>query len=207
MKKITNIYCVGKNYSEHVKEFDSVAPKSPMFFMKPTHAALFLQENNQVTLPMDQGSVHYEGEIVVYVKQAYQENMPLEDVVAEVGMGLDFTLRDVQWEAKKSGNPWLSSKGFKHSAPLTETVPFESEDWFNHLNFSLEKNSQTVQKGTPQQMIFPLRELLRSCEEQFGLAEGDIIFTGTPAGVGPVKPGDKLTLNLEGILSQEVVID
>lgn len=206
MRKITNVFCVGKNYAEHIKEFDSVAPKSPMFFMKPTHALQYLEEEKEVPVPKDEGSVHYEAELVVYLKQPYQEELPLEDMIAEVGLGIDLTLRDVQWQAKKSGSPWLAAKGFKHSGLLTQTIPFESENWFNQLHFSLERQGDLLQEAEPTQMIFSLREILRACDQHFGLDSGDIIYTGTPSGVGEVHTGDTFKLKLEGYFEQTFTI-
>lgn len=206
MKDIKNIYCVAKNYLNHVKEFDSVAPESPLFFMKPTHAAVFLEDQRQIRLPDDQGAVHYELELAVCLKRSYEEGLPLEEIIDGVGLGIDFTLRDKQWEAKEAGNPWFSAKGFKNSAVLTQMIPFESEAWFSQLAFSLEKNGALVQEGKSQTMIFPLKRLLQSCDAQFATGAGDILFTGTPEGVGPVVSGDKLKMTLEGKFTDECTI-
>lgn len=206
MNKIANIFCVGRNYLEHARELNNAVPKQPMFFMKPTHAAVFLEQNDQVSLPFDQGAVHYEVELVVRMKRTYEKKRPLADLIAEVALGIDFTLRDAQQKAKESGKPWLSAKGFKNSAVLSHSIPFESESWFNTLTFSLERNGELVQTGKPDQMIFSLREILRSCDQQFGLVENDWIFTGTPAGVGEVNSGDTFRMQVAEVLSQSFEI-
>lgn len=206
MTKIANLFCVGRNYAEHAKELNNAVPSQPMFFMKPSHAAYFLDTNDEIALPMNQGAVHYEIELVVRMKKPYADNLALEDVIAEVALGIDFTLRDVQQKAKDKGKPWLAAKGFKNSAILTKSVPFESEAWFNNLQFTLEKNGKLVQQGNPQQMIFSLREILGSCNQQFGLDKDDWIFTGTPAGVGETQEGDCFHLQLDDLISQEFIV-
>lgn len=206
MTKIANLFCVGRNYVAHAKELNNAVPKQPMFFMKPSHAACFVEEKTAVTLPQNQGELHYEVELVIRMKQPYQEGLPLEEMIAEVALGIDFTLRDVQQVAKEKGTPWLAAKGFKNSAVLSQSVPFESEKWFNELHFTLHKNQQLVQDGKPSLMIFPLREILRSCEQQFGLDKDDWIFTGTPEGVGPTEAGDQFTMTLMDHFQQEFTI-
>ncbi len=196
MEKISNIFCVARNYSAHANELNNEVPLAPIFFMKPAGAVVKLANGltPAITLPLEQSSVHYEIEMVVQLKTSYQAKLPLEESIGWMGAGIDFTLRDIQADLQKKGLPWLAAKGFKHSAVLTPMIPFVDEENFQNLNFSLKKNQQLVQTGNNQQMIFPLRKLLDYCSEHFGLEKGDLIFAGTPAGVGPVYKGDLLEL-------------
>ncbi|KZE55589.1 fumarylacetoacetate hydrolase [Brevibacillus parabrevis] len=193
MEQIRNIYCVGRNYRLHAAELGNDVPKKPMIFAKPTHA-LALTNGQEIALPGTRGELHYEAEIVVHIARPYEPGCALEQVIDKVALGIDLTLRDVQSELKSAGHPWLLAKGFKNSAILTPFQPFSGQSALQQADFSLHKNGEQVQRGNIGDVIFDLETILAYIEEHFGLGAGDIIYTGTPAGVGPVADGDVLTL-------------
>ncbi|GEB32252.1 MULTISPECIES: fumarylacetoacetate hydrolase family protein [Brevibacillus] len=193
MEQIRNIYCVGRNYRLHAAELGNDVPKKPMIFAKPTHA-LAMTNGQEIALPGTRGELHYEAEIVVHIARPYEPGCALEQVIDKVALGIDFTLRDVQSELKSAGHPWLLAKGFKNSAILTPFQPFSGLSALQQADFSLHKNGEQVQRGNISDVIFDLETILAYVEEHFGLGAGDIIYTGTPAGVGPVADGDVLTL-------------
>lgn len=207
METIRNIFCVGRNYVAHVAELQNEVPTEPMFFMKPTHAAVFTETSPVLQLPKDQGTIHHEIELVVQLKQDYDGTLPLEELLGSVCLGLDLTLRDVQSVAKQKGLPWLAAKGFRNSAILSREVPFHGQAWWDHLHFHLLKNGQMQQAGAADCMIYPLSELLAFCHQHYGLKQGDILFTGTPAGVGPLHADDTLELYLEDELLGSLCIE
>ncbi|MFD0717547.1 fumarylacetoacetate hydrolase family protein [Paenibacillus sp. GCM10027626] len=191
---IRNIYCVGRNYAQHAKELGNAVPDKPMIFSKPTHALSPI--SGTLELPGGIGEIHHELELVVRIAAAYERGMPLTQLIDGVAVGIDWTARDVQSILKEKQHPWLLAKGFKHSATLGVFIPFENAASFEKLQFSLRKNGQTVQEGCPSSMIFPLEKLIAYIGETFGLGKGDIIYTGTPAGVGAVEAGDQLEMML-----------
>ncbi|AHF06121.1 fumarylacetoacetate hydrolase family protein [Desulfitobacterium metallireducens] len=191
--EIKNIYCVGRNYRLHAQELNNAIPTSPFLFSKPTHA--FVEAKGQtIQLPGDQGAVHYETELVFHMARNYEPNLPIEALIDQMTIGLDLTLRDVQDELKKKAYPWLLAKGFPNSAVLASWLPFEGLQDMTHHDFTLEKNGQEVQRGNIKDMIFDLPTLLEFSAKHFGLEAGDIIFTGTPAGVGALADEDALVL-------------
>ncbi|MGJ7912661.1 fumarylacetoacetate hydrolase family protein [Neobacillus sp. LXY-1] len=193
MKQFNNIYCVGRNYVEHAKELQNEVPTSPMIFSKPTHA-LIEATGQEISLPGNRGSIHYETEIVIRMGRSYEKGLIVDEMVDSMAIGIDFTLRDVQSELKKKGHPWLLSKGFPNSAIVSQFIPFPGVDEMKQIDFSLLKNGVKVQQGNIQNMIFELRTIIDFIALNFGLGEGDLIFTGTPEGVGPIKDRDHLTL-------------
>ncbi|WP_018212112.1 fumarylacetoacetate hydrolase family protein [Desulfitobacterium hafniense] len=190
---VKNIFCVGRNYRLHAQELNNAVPTEPIIFAKPTHS-LAEAKGNELILPGAYGEVHHELELVVHVAKAYEPGLTVEELVDRVALGIDFTLRDVQNELKEKRYPWLKAKGFKNAAVLTPWFSFKGLEEFAQCEFSLEKNGVEVQRGTIKDMIFDIRTLLEYVYEYFGLGEGDIIFTGTPAGVGAVADGDHLVL-------------
>lgn len=190
---VKNIYCIGRNYPLHAKELNNAIPTSPFLFSKPTHA--LVEANGQsILLPGDRGEIHYELEFVVHVASRYEPGIKLEELIDLKALGIDFTLRDVQNDLKEKRYPWLLAKGFPNSAVLTKWTPFEGLETSMKYDFTLEKNGQEVQRGNIKDMLFNLPNLLEFCAKHFGLDQGDILFTGTPAGVGPVADGDYLVL-------------
>lgn len=184
-----NIYCVGRNYQKHAEELGNDVPEKPLLFSKPTHAFI-AADGRTVPLPKNQGTVHFETELVFKLARPYEHGMQPEDCIREMAVGLDLTLRDVQNELKHAGHPWLLAKGFPNSAVVTSFFSFEGVAALASSSFSLTVNGHQKQKGRPSQMIFGLSSLLEYCHRHFKLGEGDLLFTGTPEGVGPVNTGD-----------------
>ncbi len=193
MEQVRNIFCVGRNYRLHASELGNEVPTTPFLFTKPTHS-LVLADGKSIELPGDRGEVHYEAELVFHVNKPYQEGMQVEDVIDRMALGIDFTLRDVQSELKKKGHPWLLAKGFRNSAVITPFQAFPGWEECRQTDFSLVKNGQVVQRGNIGEAIFDLLTIIRFATEHFGLSTGDIIYTGTPAGVAAVADGDRLSL-------------
>lgn len=191
---IRNIYCVGRNYALHAKELGNEAPGEPMIFGKPTHA--LSPASGTLLLPGHIGEIHYEIELVVKIAAAYQKGMPLEQLIGGIALGIDWTARDVQTKLKEKGHPWLLAKGFIGSAVLTGFLPFAEFSSLEQLEFSLIKNGEAVQTGSPKDMLFPIGKLTDYIGTRLGLGAGDIIFTGIPEGVGPVASGDRFELLL-----------
>jgi fumarylpyruvate hydrolase len=190
---VNNIYCVGRNYAAHAKELNNEVPASPMLFSKPTHA-LVAAAGQEVILPSNRGSIHFETELVIRIGKAYEKGMTVDELVERMAIGIDFTLRDVQSELKKKGHPWLLAKGFPNSALLSQFIPFPGTEELSKHDFSLLKNGEKVQQGNIRNMIFDLQTIIEFTAENFGLGEGDLIFTGTPEGVGPISDNDHLSL-------------
>jgi len=193
LEQIRNIFCVGRNYRAHAEELGNDVPTAPFLFAKPTHA-LVKADGQPIVLPGGQGEVHYEAELVFHLAKPYQEGMPLTEVIDQMALGIDFTLRDVQAELKKKGHPWLLAKGFPNSAVVTPFRPFTGLEEVYATDFRLLKNGVEVQRGNLRQTIFDLETIIRFAVKHFGLSAGDILFTGTPSGVGPVADGDRLEL-------------
>ncbi|MBD1371512.1 fumarylacetoacetate hydrolase family protein [Hazenella sp. IB182357] len=193
LASIRNVYCVGRNYALHAAELGNQKPSNPMFFSKPTHS-LVKADGRTLSLPGDRGLIHYETEFVIHLARPYVEGLPIEQIVDSFAIGIDFTLRDEQEQLKSKGYPWLVAKGFRNAAVLSTFFPFDSIDACRDKEFSLHKNGVQVQVGCIRDMIFDLRTLLRSCSQQLGLDAGDIIYTGTPSGVGEIADGDQLHL-------------
>lgn len=194
---VNNIYCVGRNYLQHARELNNAVPESPLLFLKPTHA-LTEAHGQDIILPADRGGIHYEVEFVVHLKRHYEPGISLDDLIDKMAIGIDFTLRDVQTELKEKGYPWVLAKGFPNSAVVSPWQPFPGLKVALEKEFSLEKNGQEVQRGKLTDMIFDLPALFEFTARNLGLGEGDIFFTGTPEGVGPVFDGDLLVLKWDG---------
>jgi len=195
------ILCIGKNYVDHAKEMNSEVPSSPMIFMKPESA---LNNKEVLAYPSFTKNLHYELELVIRICQT-AKNVDLEsapDYFDRIGLGIDFTARDIQSHCKSKGHPWEKAKAFDNSASLS---PMLSKDKFNlsDLKFKLEHNDRVVQDGSSKDMIFNLNYLIHYTSQYFTLNEGDLIYTGTPAGVGPVQSGD----NLKGYLVDDLLLN
>jgi 2-keto-4-pentenoate hydratase/2-oxohepta-3-ene-1,7-dioic acid hydratase in catechol pathway len=164
-----------------------------MFFSKPTHA-LVEANGQEIELPGNRGEVHYEAEFVIRIGKAYEAGMKAEEAIDAIGLGIDFTLRDVQSELKKKGHPWLLAKGFRNSAVITRMLPFPGLEACANTDFSLIKNGERVQHGNIREMIFDLQTILDFAAIHFGVGPDDVIYTGTPAGVGASLHGDLMQL-------------
>jgi 2-keto-4-pentenoate hydratase/2-oxohepta-3-ene-1,7-dioic acid hydratase in catechol pathway len=177
----------------HAAELGNAVPKSPMIFMKPTHAAVPMN-GEVIRFPAAFGSIHYEAELVVRIGKPYESGVQVQDIIDSFALGIDFTMRDLQDILKNQQHPWLKAKGFKASAPLTEFQQLSSLEELYTETFSLTINGMEKQRGHIEDTIFNLQMLVDEIGTHYGLNEGDIIFTGTPAGVGPIKDGDQMKL-------------
>lgn len=196
------IFCIGRNYVDHAKELNNAVPSQPLVFMKPPTALLL--NNRPFYYPDFTEDLHHELEIVLRVCKNGRSVQPrfAHKYYDAVGIGIDFTARDLQAQLKKKGHPWEIAKGFDRSAPLSKFLEKEKLDSPKAINFHLTKNGETVQQGTTADMIFDFDTLIVHISKYFTLNMGDFIFTGTPAGVGPVKIGDVL----EGYLEDEKML-
>lgn len=197
LTNIRNVYCVGRNYKLHAEELGNAVPDEPMIFMKPSHAVVAL-DGERLELPASKGEVHYEVELVIRIGQDYKPGVPVDELVDAYAFGIDFTLRDVQTVIKKKGHPWTAAKGFKNSAPITAFQTFPGAAALQEKDFTLTKNGVQVQRGNIINMIFSLQDIVDYVGRHYGLGPGDIIFTGTPEGVGATMAGDVLELAWDG---------
>lgn len=190
------IICIGRNYSEHAKELKNEIPDKPVVFLKPQTA--LLKDNKPFYYPEWTTDLHYETELVLKVcKQGkYIDEKFARKYFEEVTVGIDFTARDLQKQQKAKGLPWEIAKAFDNSAVLGELR--KSGNGNNDFNFSMNLNGTEVQKGNTNDMLFSFEKIISYASQFFTLQTGDLIFTGTPAGVGAVKIGDKLEGFLEG---------
>jgi 2-keto-4-pentenoate hydratase/2-oxohepta-3-ene-1,7-dioic acid hydratase in catechol pathway len=195
LMNLGNVFCIGRNYRLHAAELGNDVPDRPLLFLKPTHA-LTDMDNGTLILPGNRGQIHYEAELVVRIGRAYDPAADADELIDRLTVGIDFTLRDVQEQLKRRGWPWLEAKGFRHSAPIGRWVDYPGRPALPRLDFSLEINGKEVQRGNVREMIFDLNAIVHEIGRNYGLSEGDVIFTGTPAGVGAVADGDQLTVRL-----------
>lgn len=192
------IICIGRNYANHAKEMNAEMPEAPMFFMKPDTA--LLPKGNPFFYPNFTNDLHFECELVIKINRLGKNIAEkfAHEYYDHVGLGIDFTARDLQSQCKQKGHPWEIAKAFEHSAPLGKKfIPLKGMD-INNINFHLDKNGETVQKGNSSDMIFKVDQLIAYISQFMTLKIGDLIFTGTPAGVGPVQIGDHLIGYIEG---------
>ncbi|MEZ5013307.1 MAG: fumarylacetoacetate hydrolase family protein [Chitinophagales bacterium] len=189
------IFCIGRNYSEHAKELQNAIPDAPVVFMKPPTAVL---KGNDFYLPPFSDDIHYECELVFrickngkHIDKAYA--LKYMDAVT---VGIDFTARDLQSKQKQKGLPWEIAKAFDHSAVVGTFTPIPAD--ITNIRFRMDKNGETVQNGFSGDMLFSVSELIAYISTFFTLQQGDLLFTGTPEGVGKVSIGDRLEGFLEG---------
>jgi 2-keto-4-pentenoate hydratase/2-oxohepta-3-ene-1,7-dioic acid hydratase in catechol pathway len=193
------IFCIGRNYVAHAEELGNEVPDAPVIFMKPPTA--LVRNGKAVYYPPFTKNLHYEGELVVRILKngkSIKERFA-RDYYKEVTLGFDLTARDIQSDLKKKGLPWDLAKGFDGAAPLGSFIPLAdavNED--GHIRYRIFKNGEEVQFGDTSLMIFPIDQLIVHISRFFTLRNGDLIFTGTPAGVGPLKKGDELTGEING---------
>ncbi|MFC2089181.1 fumarylacetoacetate hydrolase family protein [Bacteroidota bacterium] len=192
------IICIGRNYIDHAKELNNPVPEKPVFFMKPDSALVI--RNRPFFYPEFSQDVHHELELVIRI-QRLGRSIPekfANRYYSEVALGVDFTARDLQAEMKKKGLPWEIAKGFDYSAPVSEFLPVDELGNINALDFHLDINGTRVQQGSSKDMIFNFDRIISYVSRFMTLKTGDLIFTGTPAGVGPVKINDHLEAYLCG---------
>ena len=185
------IICIGRNYAEHAKELNNPVPSRPVVFMKPPSALLV--NNKPLYYPEFTSDLHYELEVVLKVAKNGRHVQPefASAYYKEVSLGIDFTARDLQQECKEKGQPWEIAKGFDGSAVLGKFIALDKVNR-SAIEFELKKNGAVVQHGNTKDMIFSFEDIIVYVSQFFKLQMGDLIFTGTPAGVGPVQVGDKL---------------
>ena len=189
------IVCVGRNYAEHARELNNSVPDEPLLFIKPATSAVHL--TRPINLPANKGAVHYEAELAVLIGRPLT-NASASDVEAAIlgyGLALDLTLRDLQSELKEKGQPWERAKAFDGACPLSPFVPVDQLP-HDHLTFTLDINQKRRQTGNTRDMLNPIVPLITHMSSHFTLLPGDVILTGTPSGVGPLEPGQTLSLEL-----------
>ena len=193
-----SIFCIGRNYVAHAHELGNEVPTSPVIFMKPSTAVL--AEGKNFTIPSFTNDLHYEGELVLRVcKEGKNLKDPnVLDYCDAITVGIDFTARDLQNKLKEKGLPWEKAKAFDNAAVLGEWHPLTKEILSGPIHYTLAKNGNTVQTGDSSLMIFPLDKILAGITEYFTIYPGDLIYTGTPAGVGPTAKGDVFEGFFEG---------
>jgi 2-keto-4-pentenoate hydratase/2-oxohepta-3-ene-1,7-dioic acid hydratase in catechol pathway len=197
------ILCIGRNYEDHAKELKNPLPPEPVVFLKP--ASALLRNNDPFYIPDFAQSFHYEVEIVVRINRLgkHIEERFAHRYYDEVGLGIDFTARDLQDELRAKGLPWEKCKAFDSSAAISQFVNKNNYPSLQNLQFRLEVNSEVRQNGNSSNMIFSIDRIIEHVSRYFTLKTGDYIFTGTPAGVGPVKVGDRL----QGFIEEERFFD
>jgi 2-keto-4-pentenoate hydratase/2-oxohepta-3-ene-1,7-dioic acid hydratase in catechol pathway len=203
------IICIGRNYVNHAKELNNEVPEEPVFFIKPDTA--LLRNNSPFYLPPDNflGDIHYEVELVLKINKA---GKAIPEQFAStyydfIGIGLDLTARQLQTELKKKGLPWEKAKAFDYSAPISmEFIPVAKLNIREGINFSLEKNGAIVQKGNTEDMIFSFDKIISYVSRYITLRTGDLIFTGTPQGVGEIEKGDLFRAYIENKLMLEMEV-
>lgn len=195
---VGKIVCVGRNYAEHAKEMGAERPAEPILFLKPPTA--LLPGGGRVVLPQWSREVHHEVEIVVRLGRGGKDLAPeaAGRLVDACAVGLDLTARDIQAEAKKKGQPWAVAKGWDGSAPVSTLSPVTDPAELAALAFELRVNGVRRQSGRAADMIWSIPELLSFISGRFTLEPGDLVFTGTPSGVGPIAAGDRLEAALDG---------
>ena len=186
------IICIGRNYVDHIRELNNAVPASPVFFLKPDSSLLI--RNRPGYYPSFSSEIHYEVELVLKICKVGKniQKKFADTYFDEIGIGLDMTARDLQDSAKQKGLPWTIAKGFDQSAPIGGFLPKENFNDLRDIGFHLDLNGKTVQTGNSGLMIYPFDDIIAYSSKFMTLRTGDYIFTGTPAGVGPVKVGDRL---------------
>lgn len=197
---VNNLYCVGRNYADHAIEMGGDPNReAPFFFMKPAFAVL--SDGAEMKYPSHSTDVHHEVELVVALHRGGMD-ISVDDAMSLVhgyGVGVDMTRRDLQGEAKEKSRPWEAGKTFLHAAPCSALQPLSDVGQIEAASITLRINGETRQTGSINQMIWKVSEIISRLSELFVLQPGDMIYTGTPAGVGPVRPGDQITAHIDGL--------
>ena len=194
-----HIFCIGRNYAEHATEMGAPKPAEPVVFMKP--ATSLVPEGQPLVLPKGRGSVHHEMELVVAIGKQGADIPPEAALghVAGVTLGIDLTLRDLQSKLKQAGQPWELSKSFDGSAAIGKFISWSAQSDIQNINMRCTVNGALRQQGNTREMLFPVAAIIAFLSRYWRLLPGDLIYTGTPAGVGPLVPGDRI-----GIESTEI---
>ena len=204
--RVGKVLCIGRNYAKHAAEMNAAVPAQPIIFLKPSTA--LIRSHEAIRLPSMTSNVHHEMELVAMIGLGGRDIPPQRslDHVTAYAIGLDMTARDLQSEAKRMGKPWSVAKGFDTFAPLGELVPADKIGNPQELTLSLKVNGTVKQHGTTQDMIFPVAHLVSYCSKIFTLEHGDLLYTGTPEGVGPVVQGDRLEATCSRLPSLKVTV-
>lgn len=197
---VGKVVCVGRNYAEHARELNNPVPSEPILFIKPATAIVEMQQ--PVGIPTDQGSCHVETELALLIGKEIRKERSAEalEAVIGVGLGFDLTLRDLQSRLKDKGHPWEKAKAFDGSCALSAFVSPEGIAW-DDIDLTLTRNGELQQQGNSRDMLTNVGDLLSYISRFFTLQPGDVVLTGTPAGVGPLSPGDELTATLNDQLA------
>jgi len=197
------IICIGRNYSEHAKEMNSAIPTEPVFFLKPDTA--LIKDNQPFYYPEFSKEIHHEVELVLKINKPGKniQTQFANKYYDEIGIGIDFTARDIQNECKKNGLPWEKAKAFDGAAPIGKFINKEEFTDEKNINFHLTINGNTVQDGNTKDLLFSFDTIIAYVSKFFTLKTGDLIYTGTPEGVGPVKIGDRL----EAYIGKQKLLD
>jgi len=203
---IGKILCIGRNYADHIRELGNETPERPIIFMKP--ASCVIGEGEQIVIPSYSQDCHHEAELALLIGTGGKDIPPGEAMehVAGFGVAIDLTLRDVQAEQKKKGLPWEIAKGFDTACPLSPFVPAASVTRPEELRIQLWVNGAPRQDGSTALMIHPMPELISYLSSIFTLEPGDLILTGTPAGVGPIKSGDLVVAEISQVGKLSVTV-
>lgn len=207
---VHRIYCVGRNYVEHAQEMGHSGREPPFFFMKPADAVLVAAPGNPTALPYPSltHNLHHEIELVVAIGKG-GHHIPVAQAAEHIfgyAVGLDMTRRDLQNDMKSQGRPWCIGKGFDHSAPIGPITPKAAAGDIDHANISLQVNGTVKQHSTLEQLIWNVAETIAQLSNAWVLQPGDLIYTGTPAGVGAVVRGDTLVGRISGLVSMELKV-
>jgi 2-keto-4-pentenoate hydratase/2-oxohepta-3-ene-1,7-dioic acid hydratase in catechol pathway len=196
------IIAIGRNYQEHAKELNNPIPTEPVVFLKPDTA--LLKEGKAFYHPDFSNDIHYEVELIIKIGKEGKHitSKFARNYIEAIGLGIDFTARDLQQKCKEKGLPWEIAKAFDHSAPIGEFIPVNEIADLNAIQFSLKQNQIVVQNGNSADMIFSFDDIISYVSQRFTLKKGDLIFTGTPAGVGKINIGDLL----EGYISDRKML-
>ncbi|OQX78188.1 MAG: 2-hydroxyhepta-2,4-diene-1,7-dioate isomerase [Bacteroidetes bacterium 4484_249] len=200
------IICIGRNYIEHAKELNNPLPEKPVFFLKPETS--LLTRNRPFYYPGFSKEIHYETELVIKISKnsKYIREKFANTYYNEIGLGIDFTARDLQKNCKQKGLPWEIAKGFDNAAPISKFISIDELDNKDNINFRLMINDKTVQNGYSMDMVFSFDKIISYVSQFITLKQGDLIYSGTPSGVGPVKIGDRLTGYIENRKMLDFVI-
>lgn len=193
---IGSIFCIGRNYQQHALELGNSVPNEPMVFLKP--ASSLIGDGESIQLPAQSNEVHHEVELVIAIGKK-GKNIPEQDArdyIAGYGIGIDVTARDIQQKAKENSHPWSMAKGFDTFAPISTFMPIQPNTDFGSMDISLAVNGTIRQQGNTVNMIFRVTTLISYLSTIFTLNPGDLIFTGTPEGVSPIKSGDSIQATL-----------
>lgn len=195
------VVCVGRNYLDHIHELNNAIPDEPLLFMKPSTALCTMHQN--IAIPSGQGECHNEVEVAILIgsQLSHADELEVQNGLWGVGIALDLTLRDKQTQLKEKGQPWEMAKAFDGSCPVSQFVPLDKIGDLNQLAFSLSVNGEIRQQGHTKMMMRSTLSLISYISHYFTLLPGDIVLTGTPAGVGPLRMGDQLELMLDDYFS------